>query len=394
MHHQTLTNLPYLLMSGFKGPVWGYRTRPTATTSHRGWIYSLDRDVTLKRILATLLDWQHMLYCVAENRKDCEIGLRYLLLTFRHFCPNGRIVVYFPEPCDAFKGWLKQVPQAEHIGHFPVGGYGWNCKPHSLLPLLAGGEAEVIWLDSDIMLTRNPDFLFSHLSADTLGVAQEPCSQPHQGSEIRTRGWNLPVGKTLPWTLNSCVIRVTPHHIPLLQRWVDFLNHPNFVSYFDRPIPDRPIHMASDQDVLGALVGSAEFSHIPIHYLRSGVDIIHCGGALGYSFSERVRGLLRPVPTFIHGLGGKPWILFHEQNVPSFSFYTSRRQMLLEISHYMSLCRSYRAELGLSTPWLERRSAFGLLLQALGLGHHALRGLPVVALATVARNLRLIQQNE
>ncbi|GFE68196.1 hypothetical protein [Chroococcus sp. FPU101] len=339
-----------------------------------------------------------MLYCVAENRQDCEIGLRYLLITFRRFCPEGRIAVFYPEPCDTFKNWLTKIPQAEHISDFPdvPKNAGWNCKPYALLSLLERGEEEVIWLDSDIMLTRDPSPLFTDLSLETLVAAQEPLSQPYQGTEIRTNGWNLPVGRSLPWTLNSCVVRVTSYHIPLLKKWIELLNHPEYITSASLPIAQRPIHLLGDQDVLGALVGATEFADFPVYYLRSGINVIHCGGALGYSLRERFIGLFKSIPTFIHGIGCKPWIMFHENHTPRFCWYPGLRRLLVETSPYMALCRSYESEVEFHTlpawlgngSWLHRHSCVGLFFRVIGLGHHALRGLPLTAIATVVDPLK------
>ena len=59
----------------------------------------------------------------------------------------------------------------------------------------------------------------------------------------------------------------------------------------------------SDQDVLNALLGSEEFACLPIRILKTGLDVIHSGGALAYSLSERLRGLVRPIPPFVHETG-------------------------------------------------------------------------------------------
>ena len=324
-----------------------------------------------------------MLYCIAENRQDCELGLRYLLVTFQHFCPNDRIVIYFPEPCDSFKEWVKQFPQAEHIPYFPVGGWSWTCKPQAILPLLERGEPEVVWLDSDIMLTGNPANEFSRYDSDTLIVAQEHPNRPDQGTEIRTKAWNLPVGRSLPWTLNSCVLRVTSHHISLLRRWSQLCNDPEYTKWSHGSFALRPIHMKGDQDVLSALVGSAEFADIPVHYLENGVDVIHSFGARGYPLDKRLAGMFRKTPTFIHGNGAKPWIVFHEDHVPKLRFYNGASRLIAEVSPYTALCRHHRWKIGLSTPWLDRHSVFGLFLRLIGLGNHSFRGLFITILATL-----------
>jgi hypothetical protein len=336
-----------------------------------------------------------MLYCVAESRQWCEIGIRYLLITFRHFCPNGHIVIYYPEPCDDFKLWLRKIPQAEHITHFPEGANGWNCKPQALLPLLERGEKEVVWLDADVMLTRDPEAIFSSLSPDTLAVAEEPISSPEQGTEIRTRGWNLPVGRSFPRTFNSGVFRVTPYHIPLLKRWIELLAAPVYSNHHERNPMDKPVHLRGDQDVLNALIGSAEFAYIPVHYLRSGIDVLYSGGAIGYSLSERFRDLWIPMAPLVHGIGQKPWVIFDDNAIKKWEltgFSNWYRRLIYEVSPYVELCRRHRSEIDLTTPWLDKQSATGLFFRTIGFGggHHSLSGLPLTVFATLLRRAGLL----
>lgn len=319
--------------------------------------------------------------CVAEDRPTEEVGIRLLLVSIRLHWPEVKVVLYRPDPNDDLVRWLKGFRNVEVIPSCPTGANSWNCKPHALLPLLESGHSEVIWLDSDIILSRSCRSLFAGLSPETLVITEEQVSSRQQGTECRTRGWCLPVGRPRSVSVNTCVLRVTRHHIPLLKKWIEFLSRDEYRSAQKQPLAERPVHLLSDQDVLGALVGSQEFATVPVHCIRRGVDIIHSGGALAYSFGERVRGLFGPIPPFIHGQGAKPWWMFDPAAGLTGRFWTMRR-LLQEVSPYMALARKLRGEVGLPMAWLDRPSMFGRICRAIGFGHFALRGMPITAVAT------------
>lgn len=330
-------------------------------------------------------------FCLSEDRDMEEIGLRLALCSLRRHQPGSAAVVYRPNPSPAYRSWLGGFPKVRLVSVPPEGAGLWNCKPHAMIPLLEAGCGEVVWLDSDILLTKPCERLFGRSPREELVVVQEPPSQPQpQGTEQRTRGWRLPLGRSLPWTVNSCVIRATDRHLPLLRRWRELLSHPEYTHSQGLPVPQRPLHMLSDQEVLGALVGSAEFRDVPVRYLRSGLDVLSAGGALAYSLADRLRGLLRPIPTFLHGQGTKPWWVLDAQSFPHCRgwFYTYRR-WLQEVSPYFAEARTYHAELGgVDSKWMSYWSWFGAANRVAGLGHHAVRGLPLTAAATLAANLR------
>src|SRR5581483_10468772 len=104
---------------------------------------------------------------------------------------------------------------------------------------------------------------------------------------------------------NSAVVRVTKHHTRFLDRWMECLGAPEYLHAQTLPLEQRPLHLMGDQDLLNALVGAPEFSAVPLHVFPTGVDIIHAGGGLGYSVSERLRGVFKPQPTFLHATAGK-----------------------------------------------------------------------------------------
>jgi hypothetical protein len=145
----------------------------------------------------------------------------------------------------------------------------------------------------------------------------------------------------------------------------------------------------SDQDVLTALLGSDIFAGVPVRYLNGGREVIHCGGALGYSLGMRVSGLTHPIPTFLHAIAGKPWAVLHpdyrDTHSAWFGYY---RGLLQETSAYVLAARRFRREVGVPCPWLDPVTIPGLVLRLVGFGHYSLTGLPLTVAATLAVTAR------
>jgi hypothetical protein len=341
-----------------------------------------------ERVSEILLDLNVMsiTFCLSEDRRMEENGLRVALCSIRQHCPSAQVVLFVELPRPEFVSWLAGFANVELIAERPHGAYSWNCKPHALLALLARGLSQVVWLDSDLVLAGDGQRRFAGWGSETLGVAHEPENSLNQGTKLRTQAWGLPLGQIYSRSLNSCILRVTPEHIPLLTRWTELLDDPAYRRFQSAPLNQRPLHMWSDQDVLGALVGSREFAHVPVRFLRTGQDVIHCGSLTSYTLSERLGGLCRPIPPFVHCQGAKPWCLFDEGALKSQRgwFWTYFR-LWHEISPYRAIAKRYKRELGIAATWLEYRSMGGAALEALGAGHFALQGLPLTAAATAAK---------
>lgn len=326
-------------------------------------------------------------YCLSEDREDT--GLRLAIVTLHKFCPGETVILYRPTSSPEFLEWLKSYSAVKLIPFLPEGAKSWNCKPHVMIPLLEQGYEEVIWLDSDILLTRNPNFLFDSSPPELLIGTEEPPSQPYQGSKIRTAWWNLPLGRSYYNTLNSCVVRTTRHHLPLLYRWRELLHDPRYVYLQEQPLRARPLYMMSDQDVLNAIIGSKEFESVPVHLLRAGRDVIHTGRILGHSLSAALASLAHRIPPFLHGTGAKPWYVFDSSfRTNHTAGHTFLRRLLQEISPYLRESRKYRIQVGVDCPWMSKHSLLGVLLRGIGLGHFALPCLPLIAAATLIRSIK------
>src|SRR5271156_3663987 len=98
-------------------------------------------------------------FCIAEDRVAEEAGVRLTLLSLRRHHPEAQVYLYRPKPTEDLLAWLKMFPKVTLIPEWP-GTAGWNCKPNALLGILDRGHAQVIWLDSDILVTRPFGYLF------------------------------------------------------------------------------------------------------------------------------------------------------------------------------------------------------------------------------------------
>lgn len=331
-------------------------------------------------------------FCIAEDRRQEHVGLRLLLASLRRVASDAPVVVYRPDPEPELLAWIQTgFPQVTLIPEKPPGaGSQWNCKGAALLPELERDADAAVWLDSDLILTADPRPLFARGGRNDLWMAQEMVSSSRQGTAQRTRGWNWPVAREWPISLNSCVIRVTREHQSLLRRWQRELDQPEYLRWQTRPFAERPPAFLSDQDVLAALLGTPEFAEIPVRVLRSGREIIHSGGARAQPVGERLTGLFHRVPVFLHGGGHKPWVVLGpERDLPGF-FYRFRR-LLQETSPYVAAAKKLRSELGIDCPWLDFRSPLGLVGRLVGFGHFGLRGLPYAALGTVLMKIQRLR---
>lgn len=334
--------------------------------------------------------------CIHEDRATHWVGVKLAVLSLLNHCPELPIIISCPTPPASLVRWLENLTAKVTLVSYPeLQDWGWNVKPALLLRLLEACYSEVIWMDSDIIvngkvLSNLPDY-----STNTLIVTQETYWGQQQGGHFRTYAWGLTPGRNLLCTLNTGILRVTTHHIPLLEAWQIMLNHPLYVHTQALPWYKRPLHMIGDQEVLTALMGSSEFSSIPIVMLRRGVDIAQCFGSSGFTPAERLSNLTKGLPPLIHAMGGKPWMkspcppaLWQVEK----TFLQTLREyydyLALELSPYVSVAQPYREMLEEETDWMEIHSILARLLSLLAIGNPVLCGFPSSLLESVGRRLR------
>ena len=142
--------------------------------------------------------------------------------------------------------------------------------------------------------------------------------------------------------------------------------------------------------MLNALLGSREFADLPVRFLRAGRDLIHCSGwGRSYSTRERLRGLFSPIAPILHNPSQKASDVL-DPSTEIGAHATVGERLFLEISPYLTLARRYEADLAPQTAWLHYRTPLGSLLRALGCGHYALAGLPLIVPLSMRKALHRI----
>jgi hypothetical protein len=311
-----------------------------------------------------------MLICSYEDRPSDIVGLKLLVCSLARHVPDVAIHLCCPDPPDSFRRWLAARPGVVLDQTVDPALMGWNAKPALLLRLLDAGHDNVIWMDSDLIVAR--DFRGLLKDEDSLVVTAEMAWNHRQEVQQRTRAWNLPLGRSSPTMVNSAFLRVTPHHRPLLQAWAGLLRTREYQDGQQIPFETRPPHVLGDQDVLGALLGAAEFEDLAVQYLARGSEIIHDISG-GYHPLDRLANIVRPMPPLVHAQSYKPWRFPVE---PALLREPGRYYnfMHVETSPYRHVARQYRAELDEDLPWLEVRSLLGKAAVALALGNPHMSG--------------------
>lgn len=330
--------------------------------------------------------------CLAEDREECEPSLKLLLLSLKLHCSETVINLFYPPAKDQFLTWIKKSPQVRLQTDRLAYAYGWNVKPQAIMHVIDQGFDEVIWIDSDIIVNRNILQSLAQLKSDVLVASEDALGDERDDrNALRARLWNLPVGRVLPFGLNTGVLRVTKDHYPLMERWWRLLQSNIYQDFQKQGWSQRPIHMLGDQDVLTALVTSEEFSEIPIHILRRGIHILQFNGVYGYTVAERMRNLLGDCPAFIHSPGAKPWSERWLLEAP-ISLREYIKRVYLDLSPYTLSAMRFKSELGYDTEWMEPHYMLSRMLRTLGMGCPELVGLPIAAFMEFARMVKSLQK--
>jgi hypothetical protein len=227
--------------------------------------------------------------------------------------------------------------------------------------------------------------VLSQLSPGTIALTEEALWGSHSDTNAwRARQWELNIGRSLPFTANTGVMRVTRTHIPLLIAWKRLLESETYRNAQRVEAAQRPEHMFGDQDVLTALLSSSEFSGIPIKFFKRGADIIQYFGLSGYTCTERLGNVINGPPYFVHSQVFKPWVKFDKPRT-----IENMRDLLdnlyLDLSPYTLAAAGYRSQLDAPCPWMKPQSSTATILRAIGGWYAPLVGLPIAAIADFVR---------
>lgn len=326
-------------------------------------------------------------FCFYEDRPEGEVGLRLALVSLWRNCPGARVVVFVRAASDGFRAWFARRPGGEMVdvsADFPR---GWDAKPACLLQLLDRGAPAAVWLDSDLVVTGDLVAWMGRRPVDALVVAEEPPHLSVRGTRCRARALGLPEGRELGFTVNTCLIRVTAGHRPLLEAWRQLLGCADYQrEQRERHMLERPFHLTSDQDVLGGLLGSAAWQEMVVGVLRDGREVVHSGGLRFDRLGSQAARCFGRRPLIVHAMAAKPWQLLpgrpDEQN---FRWWLLR--LAQEVSLYVREAAGLRDETALPCAWLDHRTRSGEFLLAIGLGSSAMRGLMFAAAVALATGL-------
>ncbi len=321
------------------------------------------------------------LICAYENRPECEDGVRILVASLMRAMPHARMRLYHNPANDDFPSWVAQFPNIDWRPAELPSNQGWNVKPAVFLSAFDDGYEDVLWLDSDLLVTCDLHSVLAAAPDDAIIVAEEArwgARCDHDG--LRTRSWNLPFGRSLPFTANSCFLRISRRHRELVDCWAEMLGSKEYLGAQAADYRRRPVHMMGDQDVLTALLGSTKFAHIPLHFLRRGRDILQVFGPLAFTMRERARVLVSGLPVVIHAQGTKPWN--RQREVDQARWYSWLFEHYQDTSPYIMYVIRQMPEFQFK--WLRATSVWGKFLRRVAFGRIALAGAPLAALFDAA----------
>ena len=335
------------------------------------------------------------MYCVRDDRRSHLAALQLSVASILRHAPGSSVVASVPALSADERAWFARRPGVEVLEDEQFSGAGWNVKPELLLRRLERFE-DVVWWDSDVLAAADPTDLLEPRRPGALVVAEDTWWAELPGGSDRTRAWGLPVGRVLPFSVNSGILRVDRSHRPLLEHWRELLDRPDYRHAQSLGGHARPLHMLGDQEVLSALLGSTAHAGIPVQPVPRGTGIAQCWGPAGFTPAERVRVLRGGGPVLVHSIVTKPWryagpdgfapLRLGLRRTPYRQFWAA---IHAEMSPYTVVARDLRDELAERPPWLWSRSRTGRLLDRLPGNRLAAPGLP---LAVVDAGMRHVER--
>jgi hypothetical protein len=324
---------------------------------------------------------------VFDSRPEAQIGVRLAVASLRRHLPDAQVWVAVPTASPPLLAWLRDQPNVvvRESGH--LAGMRWDAKPTLLLEALAE-VPEVHWFDSDIVATADLRALLLGDPEEVFVATEETRYGQAQGGTHRTAAWGLPVGRAMPVTINTGIVRATRHHVDLLEAWRGMLAAPMFVDAQARPWNERALHVLSDQEVLTALLGSVEHADVRLRLLRRGTDIAQCFGPAGYTPTERLRA--RHLPPLVHAMGRKPWNVPDPHAEPSRSGRLRARydRAHCELEPYGWVADGYADAVADDLSWTRSRHGTAWVLAALTHDHPVYRELPLAVVDATVRSAR------
>jgi hypothetical protein len=278
--------------------------------------------------------------CLFEDRQGCFLGVQLLVLSAEVHEPDWRFHAFVRNMDRASLDWLSARPNVVLRDKVPTQKTGWSVKPALLRLLLSENSGTVMWCDSDIILASPVSPIIGDLDPSVFVATEEYIWSRTKGSGLRAAGWGMKEVRPLSCTVNSCLMKLSAVHSPLLDAWDNCMSKPEYLAAQAASHVERPLHMMSDQDVLTALLSSEEHAAVDLFLLKNGRDIAQCFQEDGYAVHHRLRNtILRRTPPLVHAQGGKPW-------------KARPRSISEQLSPYAQIARPYLVQESLRTDWL------------------------------------------
>ena len=308
-----------------------------------------------------------MLSLCAFDDRPSLIGAKLLILSLERHCRDFTLYLGYTDENPVFADWLsRHGPHVVPVKMPPVADLCLkHVKPLLFLELFGRGLDDLVWLDTDILVLRDLEPAFSKLGFDTVGVAEDINPFTPQ-TNLRAHYQMTPV-RDLPGNVNSCVVRFTRTHIPLLEKWLELMRDPFFLEQWNRPIIERARGFGLDQTILQVLLCCRAENWTPpssIIFWKSGPDVIQEWGVRTYPPGDRLKTALGwNKPMAIHLIGyEKPWTTF------------SRVHRHRWASVFCALARSYQDDTEEDLSWAHPASLGSKIGQWASFGHPHLVG--------------------
>jgi hypothetical protein len=253
-------------------------------------------------------------YCAFENRKGAFVAVKLLALSLERHCRDFKLFLGVTELDPDFCRWARE--HAPHVSliemaPFVQGSSLKHIKPLLILHLFERGITDVTWLDTDLLILRDLEPLLAGLDDDTILVAQEERAREFEFNAKLLDHYGLKPLRPLSCHVNSCVIRVTARHRPLMEKFLACLLDPVFVEQQSKPPGEKIADFAFEQDILQMLLssrGAGWTPEFPVQFILKGPGIIQELGVTTYKLRNRLRnGLGLRRPWMVHVPGTKPW---------------------------------------------------------------------------------------
>lgn len=299
-----------------------------------------------------------------EDRQVDELAVKLLALSVKQYEPSAVLRYYTLSEPNELCAFLSGLGNCEVVSGYEAKRSGYSIKAELLLDALDETADRAVWIDSDIILSRAVSDVLHANAIDELIVSDERTTVLPRGViEWAVASGLEPRDDELGFTTNTCVVAATHAHRALLQDWGDLMDREDYRDTQAQTFDERPFHLRTDQDVLGALIGSKKYQDIQVRALRNSWDIAQCHSYRSYSLMERFLVTIFGGTRMVHAQGEKPWRV---ENSGSFS---------ARFHPYRLAARPFAPQLGeADRGWLEPGTGVTRILERICGRNHVLAG--------------------